>query len=343
VTIPHAIKLFANSKSILTALAPILAAAFLLNAQDPAQRAKMNHDPDAAKFVTSDIGNFWRAYTQASTAASPEEREKIYQREYLDKASPGLKDFIDLRIKSAHNLVRAIDSHPKYYASLKNVTPRVPQMEPQMRASFRKLKELYSDAVFPDVYFLIGIMNSGGTTGPSGLLIGTEMHGKQPDTDMSDMDNWYKAVLGPIDELPGIVAHELIHYQQNDMDTSSLLGQSIHEGTADFIGEMISGQTINKHLRAYGDAHEAELWSEFQAEMNGKDVSHWLYQGDKSTDRPADLGYYMGARIAESYYQHAADKKQAIRDILTVTDYDAFLRASHYADKFSAAAPNPTK
>jgi hypothetical protein len=340
---PHALQRFARPKLIFAALTLVLAAAFLGHAQDPAQRANMNHDPDAAKLVTSDLDNFWRAYQQAASASSADDREKIYQREYLDKASPGLKDFIEARIQSAHKLVAAIDARPKYYGALQSITPRVSQMEPQMRASFRKLKELYSDAVFPDVYFLIGRMNSGGTTGDSGLLIGLEMHGKQPTTDMSEMDNWLKSVLGPLDELPGIVAHELIHYQQNDMDTPTLLGQSIHEGTADFIGEMISGQTINKHLRAYGDAHEAELWNEFQKEMNGKDISHWLYQGDKSTDRPADLGYYMGARIAASYYQHSTDKTQAIRDILTVTDYPAFLRASHYADKFSTATSSPTK
>jgi hypothetical protein len=305
-------------------------------AQDAADRAKMNHDPNAVKLVTSDIDNFWRAYALASSASTADEKEKIYQREYLDKGSPGLKDFIDLRIKSAHNLVRSIDGRPKYYASLKEVTPRVPQMEPQIRASLRKLKELYSDAVFPDVYFLIGIMNSGGTTGPSGLLIGTEMHGRTPDSDMSEMNSWYKAVLAPIDELPGIVAHELIHYQQTGSG-DTLLAQSVTEGSADFVGEMISGQIINKHLREYGDAHEAQLWAEFSKEMNGTDISHWLYNGDKSTDRPADLGYYMGYRIDESYYQHAADKKQALRDILTVTDYSTFLRNSHYADKFSSA------
>ena len=71
--------------------------------------------------------------------------------------------------------------------------------------------------------------------------------------------------------------------------------------------------------------------------MNGTDTSHWLYQGDKSTDRPADLGYYMGCRIAEAYYQHSADKKQAIRDILAVSDYAAFLHDSHYADIFATA------
>jgi hypothetical protein len=305
-------------------------------AEREALRAKMNHEPNAAKLVTSDLPNFWKSWAQASAVATVEEKEKIYQTGYLDKGSAGLKDFVQERIESVKNLVAVTEKHPKYFAALKEVTPRVLQMEPAIRSSFRKLKELYRDAVFPDVYFLIGRMNSGGTTGYSGLLIGLEMHGKTSQTDMTEMDSWLKSVLGPIDELPGIVAHELIHYQQGP-DEDTLLAQAIHEGGADFIGEMISGQTTNARLREYGNAHEATLWRDFSKDMKGKDFSHWLYEGDKSRDRPSDLGYYMGYRISESYYEHAADKKKAIRDILTVTDYEKLLRESHYADKFAPA------
>ena len=318
---------------LIPAISVGVAFAWTLIAEAPNALARPNHDPDAARFVTSDLDNFWSTYALAAAAATTEAKEKIYQREYLDKGSPGLKDFLRLRIKSARNLAQAIEQHPKYYASLKAVIPRVVQMEPAIRASFHKLKELYGDAVFPDVYFVIGVMNSGGTTGDSGLLIGFEMHGKTPDTDISEMDDWHKAVLSSVDKLPGIVAHELTHYQQGG-GGKTLLGQSIHEGTGDFIGQMISGMSINEHLRAYGDAHEADLWREFRQAMNGSDASKWLYQGDKSKDRPADLGYYMGCRIDQSFFDHSADKKKAISDILTARDFSNFLRDSHYADKF---------
>ena len=57
--------------------------------------------------------------------------------------------------------------------------------------------------------------------------------------------------------------------------------------------------------------------------------------GDRrDRSRPADLGYYVGFRIAESYFERTTDKKKAIRDILTARDYPAFLRASGYGEKF---------
>jgi hypothetical protein len=293
-----------------------------------------NHDPDAAKLVTSDLDNFWRAYDAAAGVSSTDEKEKIYQREYLDKGSPGLRDFLRLRIESAHNLVRVILHTPKYYAAMKEVTPRVNAMEPAIRTSFRKLREIYPDAIFPDVYFLIGVLDSGGTTSDSGLLIGLEMHGKTPDTDVTELDSWLKQVLDSVDDLPHIIAHELIHYQQTSRG-KTLLARCFREGSADFVGELISGGQINAHLSSCGDAHEVELWREFSQAMDKEDTSQWLYQGDKSGDRPADLGYYVGYRIAEAYYQRAADKKKAVHDILTVHDFPAFLQESHYADKFS--------
>lgn len=317
------------------ALLAMLSMCAVARAQDAAARAKLNRNPHAAKFVTSDLKHFLSAYALASRASTDAEKTAIYQREYLDKGSPGLKDFVDARIKSAANLVHAVDKHPKYYASLEGVIPQIAPMEPAMRASFRKLKKLYKDAVVPDVYFLVGVMNSGGTTGPSGLLIGLEMHGKTPATDMSEMDNWHKAVLGPPDDLPGIVAHELIHYQQvGGGDAKTLLGQSIIEGSADFVGQMVSGQSINTSIYTYGNAHEEELWQEFSGALNGTDFSLSLYQGDDIKDRPADLGYYMGYRICQAYYARAADKRKALRDILTVTDFPAFLAESQYPRKF---------
>jgi hypothetical protein len=303
------------------------------SAQHSSPRQVVNHDPDAAKLVTADLHNFVRAQALAEVARTTAEKARIFKRQYLDKGSPGLRDFLKLRIKSADNLVRVTEARPKYYDSLKEVTLRIPEMEPAIRESFRKLKRLYPDAVFSDVYFMIGVMNSGGTTGPSGLLIGVDMDGRRPDTDMAEMNSWLKTVLASVTDIPGIVAHELIHEQQGP-GGETLLGQSIREGAADLIGEMISGQNINAHLRPFGQAHERELWREFRESMNGSDFSRWLSNGNESTDRPADLGYYMGYRIAKAYFEQAEDKRHAVSEILNVRDYSAFLRQSRYAEQF---------
>ena len=292
---------------------------------------QLNRDPAAVKFVTSDIGNFWQAYDLAAKETDKTKRIAIFQTEYLDKGSPGLKDFLRLRIKSAESLVSAIDRMPKYYASIRPQTLQVQRMEKRMRAAFVKFKSIYPAAVFPDVYFLIGVTNSGGTTGPSGLLIGTEMYGKTAKTPMDELAAWLRVVLSTVDHVPAIVAHESCHYNQNyntAQDQRHLLGKALQEGSCDMIGELISGRTINEHLKVYGRTHDDEIWRDFEANRYKPDISNWFYNATTSKDRPADLGYYVGYLITRAYYRNAKDKRQAIHDILNIQDARAFYEAS---------------
>ncbi|MCA1557925.1 MAG: DUF2268 domain-containing protein [Acidobacteria bacterium] len=299
----------------------------------------VNRDPNQAKFVTSDIANFWRAFDLAAKETDREKKIAIFQTEYLDKGSTGLQDFVRLRIKSAKGLVETIEKLPKFYASVRPSTLRIAEIEKKMRSSFRKFKQIYPDAAFPDVYFVIGIANTGGTASGSGLLIGAELYGLTPNTPRDEFPAWFKTflpnikdekellrlvtnaldtALKPVEKLPFIVAHESCHFNQNYPKQTTVLEKSIQEGSCDLIAELAAGEVINPSLKVYGDRHEADLWREFQAEINGTDLSKWMYNGFKIKDRPGDLGYYMGYKISKAYYQNAKEKRQAIRDVLNI-------------------------
>lgn len=179
-------------------------------------------------------------------------------------------------------------------------------------------------------------MTSAGTPTEQALLIGVDMHGRAKNLPVEELSGWEKVVVMPIEALPFIVTHELIHYQQKYLrDNSSILRMAIMDGSADFIGELISGGHINRHLHQYGNPRERELWVEFKREMDGNDLSNWLFQGDRAKNRLADLGYYIGYKICESDYQQAADKKQAIKAILEIKDFKLFLKESKYESKFA--------
>lgn len=308
--------------------------ASLIPAQDnkPAE-LMFNPNPEKAQIVTSDIELFWRAYD----LAKPENNLIVYRDEYFKKGSVGLQEFLRSKIGNSCNLVTAIDAAPKYYAGLRAQSAKVENYKPQMLASFKKLKEIYPNAVFPNVYFLIGRMNTSGTVTFKGLLIGVDKFGKTDDASLAELNSAKKASVDRIERIPFIVAHELIHYQQKYglFDDLNLLGRSLHEGGADFVGELIAGGKIQPQLHEYGNQREKELWLEFKKEMNGMDTSNWLYQADKAKEKPADLGYYVGYKITEAYYNRAKDKKQAIKDILDIKDFNAFLKASGYDEKFS--------
>jgi hypothetical protein len=329
-----------------------------LTAFAQASEPRVNRDPEKVKFVTSDINNFWRAFDLASKETDREKRVAIFQKEYLDQGSAGLQDFVRLRIKSAKGLVETIERLPTFYASVRPSTLRIAEMEKKMRRTFRKFKQLYPDAAFPDVYFVIGVGNTGGTASSNGLLIGAELYGLTPRTPREEFPAWFKTflpevqdekellrlvakaldtALKPVEKLPPIVAHESCHFNQNYPKQTTLLEKSIQEGACDLIAELTAGAVINPALKVYGDRHEADLWREFQAEMNGADLSKWMYNSFKIKDRPGDLAYYMGYKISQAYYQNAKDKRQAIRDVLNIKDFPAFLARSRYGEKFTGS------
>ena len=300
---------------------------------------QLNRDPATVKFITFDIENFWQAYDLAAKETLKAKRVAIFQTEYLDKGSPGLKDFLLLRIKTAENLVNTIDRMPRYYASIRPQTLQVQRMEKRMRSAFEKFKSIYTAAVFPDVYFLIGVANSGGTTGRSGLLIGTEMYGKTANSPLDELSAWLRVVLSTVDQVPAIVAHESCHYNQRyntAPDQRHLLGKALQEGACDTIGELISGRTINEHLKIYGRTHDAEIWRDFEADMYKPDYSKWIYNASTAKEKPADLGYYVGYLITRAYYRNAKNKRQAVHDILNIQDARAFFEASGVRPKNSS-------
>jgi hypothetical protein len=292
-------------------------------------------DPRQAQLVTSDITRFWRAYDLV--AKDPAQAEAIYQREYFDKGSPGLQDYFDLKIKSVKVFVENQRAKPEFYRSIRPATLRIAAFAPQIRAGFVKLKELYPEAHFPNVYFVIGCWNSGGTSSGNGMLIGADQKSRTPEAALGELSLWERNNFGTLDGLPGLVAHEQIHYIQKDGPDLSLLRGAINEGMADFLAELTTGQNPNERLQAYGRTHEKEIWADFTREMAGKDWSNWIANGKQETaDKPADLGYFVGYKICQSYYQEMADKKQAVHNILNINDYPAFLAKSRYAEKLAA-------
>lgn len=300
-------------------------------ADSPAERTNgpiTNRDPDRARLITEDIDRFWKAYDAIQDGS---EAISTFEETYFKPATPGLESFIRLRISNAQSLSKTIEQHPDFYEKLRRSTGRIADFGPGIRKSFHELKDLYPEAVFPDVYFVVGRMNSGGTLAPIGLLIGVEMYGRLESTRIEELGNWHRQVITSVEAIPHIVAHELIHYEQKySKNPETLLEKSIQEGSADLLAELISGRHINQHLHEYGDPRETALWREFRRRMHRKDLSGWLYDGDGSKERPADLGYYMGYKICKAYYDSKPDKKSAVRDILEIEDFREFLASSGY-------------
>ncbi len=301
--------------------------------------AQTGRDPLAARLITEDIDRFWQAFDARAELGTARAMDSLY----FKPATPGLKDWIRLRLTDAKTFALTIDKVPGYYESARESTRQIAQDEPRIRAAFDKLHELYPDAVFPDVYFVIGRLSSGGTTGPSGLLIGAEMYGRTSDAALAGLSDWLKQVLAPVSRVPAIVAHELIHYQQH-IGQNTLLAQSLREGGADFVAELLTGDNINAHLHAWVHAkpgREQQLWEEFRGAMLTSSFEGWFSSKDVNA-RPKDLGYYMGYRVAQAYYAKQTDKTAALREIFNTKDPQRLLDESGYGADFAFDPLGPT-
>lgn len=288
----------------------------LISVHSFSQENNFTTNPDDVTFYNQDITNFWNIFDKTNIKF----KGKVLQKEYLDKGSIGLRAFIPYRIESGNKLARTIRKNLAYYQSIRKNSLEIESRKEEFYISFRKLKNIYPKAIFPDVYFVIGRKNTGGTIFNNGLVIGAERFGEPNQEFKPDINSKY---------LDDVVAHELIHFQQNYVKDNSLLAQSIREGAGDFLGEMIAGSHTNKETYAYGEKHRVELWKEFSLLKDGANWDNWLYRS-KDKSRPDDLGYWMGYKICESYYKQSENKMQAIHDILNIDNFNLFLEKSGF-------------
>ena len=278
----------------------------------------------------ADVELFFRVYD--ATDGSPS--AQALQTDYLDAGSDGLRQFIPNRIISAAELAKAISKHRDTYEHARTCAAELPDVRTRIAAALKKLGEIYPEAKFPPVTMVIGRGTSGGTTGPAGVLIGVETVCKS---------NWMQADVG--DRLVHLIAHEYAHVQQpivermGDPTDGSLtvLQVSLIEGVAELIAELTSGSISNIQLQRYAAGRELEIERAFLADANETDLSAWLYNGPGTPERPGDLGYWVGYRIAEHFYRRSPDKLAAIRELVAMDDARDILRRSGWVERVRPA------
>lgn len=260
-----------------------------------------------------DVERFYRLYD--ATHGQPTAAQ--LQARYLGPGSPALHQFVVSRIDNAHKLADAIAKRPADFAQARSCLPALAKTRSQLPAVYARFAALYPASTFPPVTFVIGRDSTGGTTTRDGIAIGLET--------MCRLDLMH-ADAG--ERFTHIIAHELAHVQQpaGQVDAppgATLLFQALLEGGAEFMAELTSGEVSYGHMKTWTRGKECAIEHAFQKDAPGSDISQWLYNGFGTPDKPGDLGYWVGYRIAKASYANAADKRQAIADLLNVDNEDA--------------------
>jgi hypothetical protein len=288
----------------------------------------LNADPAKVRFVTEDIHHFWTAYDKAQKDTA--HYKAIFLQYYFTPASQGMQDYMAAKVSSIDAFLTHIRSAPQFYAAIRKNTLQADVFKPRFVASFKALKDIYPDALFPDVYFIIGAFTSGGTVTDVGLLLGLNQASQSDDTPVGELSARLQTRMNEVKYLPNLVGHESIHFQQNGMkNDTTTLSYVIKEGMADFIGELISGDNSNPKLYAWAKGKGKQIWHKFTADMYLNRYGNWIANSQQATaDNLPDQGYWIGYQICKAYYNQAADKKKAVYDMLHIQDYKAFLITS---------------
>jgi hypothetical protein len=265
---------------------------------------------------TEDVDRFYQIYDAASGHPTAEQ----LQHDYLDAGSEGLHHLAKLRNVTGARIADTLAKHPELYSNAKKCMAVLPRVRPRVEAALRELVRLYPQAHTPPVTIAVGRGKPVGVGSPvTGLQIGLEAlcgaEWMNPDVE---------------ERFVHVIAHEYAHVQQVaalvDKENPTVLERSLSEGAAEFIAELTSGKTGYAHFAALTQGRERQIETAFAADVDRTDLSRWV---DNSTmEQGNDLGYWVGYRIVKAYYQRMSDKQRAVREILEMSDAQAFLAKS---------------
>jgi hypothetical protein len=263
-----------------------------------------------------DVDRFYKVYDAAGGHPTADQ----LQHDYIDPGSDGLHEFAKLRNISGATIAKTLTDHPEIYSDAKRCMAVLPRVRQRLQIALDQLGRLYPEARFPPVTIAVGRGRPVAVAGPgSGVHIGLEA---------LCATNWLNPNLE--DRFVHVIAHEYAHVQQSPVlaqhEHPTVLELSLIEGTGEFTAELISGEVAYSQFKALSKAEVKEIETAFVSDEDKTDLSKWF--NNSTREKAGDPGYLVGYRIVKSYYQHARDKRRALREILEMTDPKAFLAKS---------------
>ena len=280
---------------------------------------------ESSRLVLDDVERFAALMDAPELPSAP-----VLQSKYLDPGTTGVRIFTPHRIRDATTLANAVARDPEAYRrALRLCLPVARQLQSEAAEIASRVDALLGSTRAATTYVVMGAGNSGGTASAEGLVLGLEVICRQA-ADSAAAHRW----------LRDFIAHELVHVHQQragaEHSSSDLLRQSLREGFADHVMELVTGgnAVADQARHHYGLANEAQLWREFSAAIEqGSGLRGWLYSPAAKAGRPPDMGYWIGKRICQAYMAHpsrASNPGPALQTLLLLRDPRSILLDSGY-------------
>jgi hypothetical protein len=298
---------------------------------------------DKYDIVTKDVLNFWEAVDSLKENC---DTTQIFQALVIDRATKEFRIFIRQWKMTAKNYTYQYGHYPKFYKTLRKNCFRLIENKNLIKETIDNFKKIYPGYVDASICISLGNFSTGGTTsiiddGPlihnKFVYIGLEYHGLDSSTIISELPEWARDYVSRSNFYRTII-HELVHIQQmthgykiaKAYQKNNLSASVLREGIPDFISKLIYPFGNNGNYFNYGIVHEEMLKVKLANEMHGSDLSYWMYNTNTATDQPRDLGYFMGSRIANSFFNHLPAASKDITDLIEIKNAKNFNKKSKY-------------
>lgn len=303
-----------GGRRILASVAAALAfaAATPINAAEPVTPDRASHEPVVE---TSDIERFYALYD--STAGRPTAEQL---QAYLDGGSTGLVHLAQVRRVTGARMAEAMAARPEIYVEARACAEHLPRVRARVAEGLARFIDQYPEAQFPPATFVIGRGRP--------VAVGSPVDGIQVGLEALCATDFINPDIE--DRFVGVLIHEYVHTQQapelTEKEQYTVLEVSLAEGVAEFVTELMMGAPAYTYLEPQTRGRELKIETAFVADQDKTDLTAWVY--NSTPEKPGDLGYWVGYRIAKAYYRNAPDKREALRQILQMTDVKAFMAAS---------------
>lgn len=306
------------------------------------------------EFHYEDIANFREVLNIANQKGDTLQAIK----QYFANGSDGLKAWVGRYGVKPERILKAVRYFPSYYNYLSTLDSVLMSYENQISKGLNGLKKLYpSEFVYiPPVYYFI-LFSGGGSVEMTANMISVDYFGLHDNLDKSEFDRIGglfpegPLALVNVEQIPQVAIHETAHllqaYIQGELDyvsiylekeKSTILAYSIREGGADFL-TYLAANIVDSVKWKYGEKYEKELWEAMEPILNDHVDDHkgWFSgKSEKHSDWPFQIGYYMGFKIVEYYYNTSDNKKDALTLILKSNqkeDFEKFI--TKYREKWN--------
>lgn len=273
---------------------------------------RASHEP---VIETGDVDRFYALYDSAAGRPTAEQLQA-----YLDGGSTGLTHLAKVRRVTGARMADAMAARPEIYVEARACADHLPRVRARVAEGLARFIDEYPEAQFPSATFVIGRGRP--------VAVGSPVDGIQVGLEALCATDFINPDIE--DRFVGVLIHEYVHTQQapelTEKEQYTVLEVSLAEGVAEFVTELLMGAPAYTYLEPQTRGRELEIETAFLADIDKTDLKDWVY--NSTPEKPGDLGYWAGYRIAKAYYRRAPDKKAALQAILQMTDAKTFLAES---------------